>query len=113
MSTESGQTRFAWHFHPEPHGREYTEEQLQDPYEVEQLFDACQCIEADIFAAGWRLLFKTHGLEGLQRINAKSGWFSEDEAEKMLVHEALLAGYDARTDRIGEYDEESGKLVGR
>jgi hypothetical protein len=64
---------------PEPDGTDYTAEDLKNEKTVETIFDYCQILEATIFANGWHLLFKTHGIDGLIRINKRSGWFDEEE----------------------------------
>jgi len=92
----SGTEALAWYRYPEPQGRSYTVKHLRDPRFVQELFDYCQLLLAIIKPAGWRLLFETHGLDGLVEINRRSGWFDEETAAEDLVAQATLDGWEPR-----------------
>lgn len=64
--------------------QEYTAEDLLDPQKVEELFDYCQILEADITKSGWRFLIDHYGYEALYEIDRKSGWSPEDTIEGFI-----------------------------
>ena len=104
----------AWRRYPEPGGTGYNADDLKNEKTVEIIFDYCQIFEATIFAKGWHLLFKTHGMDGLIRINKRSGWFDEKddaEAEQMFIYHARIGGYDPEQEVFGKYNEETGEFT--
>jgi hypothetical protein len=107
QTTIADLTLLAWRKYPEPNGTNYSPEDLQNELTVEVLFDYCQIFEAVIYAPGWHYLFKTYGIEGILRINQRSGWYEED-SQAMLVYQSHVAGYDPIADAFGTYNEASG-----
>ncbi|KKO54659.1 hypothetical protein [Paenibacillus sp. DMB20] len=82
----------AFRVFPEPKGTIYYYSDLIDKEKVEQLFDYCQILEANIFKEGWELLITYHGFKTLFEINEKSGWFDcENLDEYKLYVESYLA----------------------
>lgn len=105
------QLSLAWYQYPEPGGTHYNNVDLEDPEIVENLFDYCQIQLALITREGWQRLFQIHGEDQLLAINKNSGWFdtdSEHSARRDLHFQCLLAGYDPITDKLGQYDHDTG-----
>lgn len=104
----------AWYKFPEPDGKEYTEQDLEDEAIVKELFDYCQVLLATINKHGWKKLFRFHGLEKLLAINEESGWFDTDtrkEAIDGIKYQSLISGYDVEKDDFGTYDGKSGEFI--
>ena len=69
-------------FVPNQDYREYTQEELQDPAIVEELFDYCQILEAYITKKGWAFLIDHYGYEKLYEIDKRSGWIDAETLEE-------------------------------
>ena len=61
---------------------EYTKDDLAVPSKVEELFDYCQILEANITKSGWDFLIQFYGYEKLYQIDKKSGWFDAENLEE-------------------------------
>ncbi len=96
--------------YPEPEGKSYSKESLENPIVVEEVFDYCQILLAAIFAEGWQFLFSHYSIEALAEIDKKSGWFqpcSAEEFKESLEYQSLISGYDPSTNIIGNYNEKT------
>lgn len=99
----------AFYIYPEPSGARLYEDDLKTEETVISLFDACQILEAAIFAKGWHFLFKTHGLKKLYELDKSSGWFDAGDMTEWLgtfFYQALISGYNPQTGNFGTYDPE-------
>ncbi len=64
----------AWYMYPEPKGKSYFAEDLNNPDTVMEVFDYRQLLLAIITKSGWSYLISHYGYEKLFEINNKSGW---------------------------------------
>ena len=64
--------------------KEYGKEDLMNPQNVEELFDYCQILYADITKSGREFLIEYYGFQGLYEIDKKSGWLTDWETEMSL-----------------------------
>ena len=67
----------------------YYKEDLMNPQTVEELFDYCQILYADITKSGWEFLIEYYGFQGLYEIDQKSGWLTDCGTEVMSLEEYI------------------------
>lgn len=104
----------AWYKYPEPQGKEYSEQDVENQSIVQEIFDYCQINLAIISKYGWKKIIQFHGVSAILDINRKSGWFDGDddrEALEDIKYNCLISGYDPERNLFGVYDEESGVFV--
>ena len=114
MTTSVDSLNFAWYMYPEPKGKHYSKSDLIKPSTVEEIFDYCQILLAVISKEGWQFLLSHYSFDQLAEIDKSSGWFqpcSESEFRELIEYEALISGYNPKTDEFGIYNEENGSFT--
>lgn len=80
--------------------------------QVENLFDLCGILQAQITDLGWQYLFHKYEFQGLLSIDKKSEWiWSEDvsqgEWQATILSHSLHAGYNPIHDCLGTWDDKT------
>ncbi len=104
----------AWYQYPEPQGKEYSEQEVENRSIVQEIFDYCQINLAVISKHGWKKIIHFHGIDVILEINQKSGWFDYNndlEALEGIKYYCLISGYDPERNLFGVYNEESGLFI--
>ncbi len=100
--------------YPELKGKYFYEQDLRKPDVVEEVFDYCQILLAHISKEGWRFLLSNYSISQLIEIDRKSGWFqpcSNSEFSACIEYNALISGYNPKTNEFGEYSEKDGSFT--
>ena len=100
--------------YPEPVGKHYYEQDLLKPGVVEEVFDYCQLLLAHISREGWQFLLTNYSMSQLIEIDKKSGWFqpcSDGEFKNGIEYNALISGYNLKTNEFGGYSEKDGSFT--
>lgn len=112
MKSES----LAWRKYPEPNGTEYFSTDLINKFKVIELFDFCQILEASIWDKGWCFLFTNYGLNGIIKIDEKSGWLDDSDLGEWITsiyYHSLISGFDPQKMEFGNYSQEEGTFTNK